>query len=69
MEILRQNYCSLVFLTVRCFIIGKLWLNSFFEIGLAASKKDFYLLQLKPVKNGEKCFLFHLKSSFLSQDI
>ena len=25
--------------------------------------------QLKPFKNDEKCFLFHLKSSFRSQDI
>ena len=29
----------------------------------------FYLLQRKPFKNDEKCFLFHLKSSFPSQDI
>ena len=29
----------------------------------------FYLLQSKPFKNDEKCFLFHLKSSFCSQDI
>ena len=29
----------------------------------------FYLLQWKPFKNAEKCFLFHLKSSFRSQDI
>ena len=32
-------------------------------------KKMFYLLQWQPFKNGEKCFLFHLKSSFRSQDI
>ena len=27
-----------------------------------------YLLHWKPFKNDEKCFLFHLKSSFRSQD-
>ena len=32
-------------------------------------KKLFYLLQWKPFKNDERCFLFHLKSSILSQDI
>ena len=30
--------------------------------------KEFVLFG-KPVKNDEKCFLFHLKSSFHSQDI
>ena len=28
-----------------------------------------YLLDSKPFKYDEKCFLFHLKSSFRSQDI
>ena len=28
-----------------------------------------YLFEWKPFKNDEKCFLFHLKSSFRSQDI
>ena len=32
-------------------------------------KKLCYLLQWKPFKKGEKCFLFHLKSSFRSQGI
>ena len=32
-------------------------------------KNLFYLRQYKPFKNDEKCFLFHLKSSFCSQDI
>ena len=37
---------------------------------LSPSKKSlFYLLQWKPFKNGEKSFLFNLKSSFRSQDI
>ena len=27
------------------------------------------MLQLKPFKNDEKCFVFHLESSFHSQDI
>ena len=29
----------------------------------------FYLLQWLPFKNDEKCFLFHLKSLFRSQEI
>ena len=32
-------------------------------------KKMFYLLQSKPFKNDEKCFLFHFKSCLYSQDI
>ena len=32
-------------------------------------KKLRYLLHWKPFKSYEKCFLFHLKSSFRSQDI
>ena len=47
-------------------IDGLIWL----KLGLSPSKKiSFYLLQWKPFKNDEKCFLFHLKSSFLSQNI
>ena len=33
------------------------------------SKKLCYLLHWKPFKNHKKCFLFHLTSSFRSQDI
>ena len=40
-----------------------------FEVGLSPSKKLFNLLQLKPFKDDEKCFLFQLKSSSCSQDI
>ena len=41
-----------------------------FKVRLSPSKKIyFYLHQLKPFKNDEKCFLFHLKSFFCSQDI
>ena len=32
-------------------------------------KKLCYLLDWKPFKSDENCFLFHLKMSFLSQDI
>ena len=31
--------------------------------------KAHSLVNWKPFKNDEKCILFHLKSSFLSQDI
>ena len=36
---------------------------------LAFQKKLSYLLGRKPFKNDEKYFLFHLKSSFSSEDI
>ena len=39
------------------------------KVGLLPSKKLFYLLQWKPFKNDEKCFSFHLKNCFRSQDI
>ena len=42
----------------------------FIKVGLPPSKKNlFYLLHWESFKNDEKCFLFHLKSSFRSQDI
>ena len=40
-----------------------------FKLGSHLPKKFFYLLQWKPFKNDENCFLFHLKSSFHFQDI
>ena len=39
------------------------------KFGLSPSRKLCYLLHWKPFKNHEKCFLFHLKSSFRYQDI
>ena len=36
---------------------------------LTFQKKLCYLLDCKPFKNDEKCYLLHLKSSFRSQDI
>ena len=44
-------------------------LEKTFKVGFSPSKRIFYLLQWKPFKNNEKYFLFHLKSSFGSQDI
>ena len=39
-------------------------------VGLSPSKKKLrYLLHLKPFKKDKKCFLFHLKRSFRSQDM
>ena len=41
-----------------------------FKVWLLPSKENlFRLLQWNPFKNDEKCFLFHLKISFRSQDI
>ena len=40
------------------------------KVGVSLSQKNlFYWLQGKPFINDEKCFLFHLKSSFRPQDI
>ena len=40
-----------------------------FKVGLSASIKNFFSLQWWLFKDDEKCFLFHLKSSFRSLDI
>ena len=37
--------------------------------GFHLPKKFVFLLHLKPFQNDTKCLLFHLKSSFGSQDI
>ena len=39
------------------------------KLGSHFPKNLFYLLEWKPFKVHEKCFLLHLKSSFRSQDI
>ena len=44
------------------------WNISNLKVGPSTSKKKICLLQWKSVKNDEK-YLFHLKSSFFSQDI
>ena len=36
---------------------------------LVHSQSEKILVNWKPFKNEEKCFLFHLKGSFRSQDI
>ena len=47
----------------------KVFLWKYF-FGLLSSKKNLcYLLDWKPFKNDEKCFLFHLENSICSQDI
>ena len=47
-----------------------IFLNAVLKSDSHLPKKNlFYLLQCKPFKNDEKCFLFHLKISFRSQDI
>ena len=40
-----------------------------FKVVLSPSKKIALFASLKPFKNDEGCFLFHLKSSFRPQDI
>ena len=44
-------------------------MQNFSKKTLTFQKKLCYLLRWKPFKNDEKCFLFHLKNSFRSQDI
>ena len=43
----------------------------FIKVGISPSKKNkmFFLFHRNPFKNDQKCFLFHLKSSFRSQNI
>ena len=50
------------------------WPNNIVKVFLKSDshlpkKRSFYLLQRKLFKNDEKCFIFHVKSSFCSQDI
>ena len=40
-----------------------------FKVGPSPSKKKINMLQLKPIKIDEKCFLLYHKSSFRSGDI
>ena len=44
----------------------KFSINDFLK---AHSRSETIFGKWKPLKNNEKCFLFHLKSSFRSQDI
>ena len=39
------------------------------KVGLSLYKKKFYLRQWKPFKDDEKCFSFHPKTFFPTQDI
>ena len=45
------------------------WLKSQFYIKGALIKSETIFDNSKPFKNDEKCFLFHLKSSFRSKDL
>ena len=48
---------------------SKIWWK-LFKVGLLTFQKGLcYLLDWKPFRSYEKCFLFHLKNSFHSQDI
>ena len=56
----QKNFCNKLYQKER-----KPFFNNL-KVGLLPSKETCYL---KPFKNYEKCFLFHLKNSFRSQDI
>ena len=43
--------------------------KNYLKVKLSPSRKLYYFVHWKPFKNYEKWFLFHLKSSFCSQDI
>ena len=51
------------------FILKALFILKIFKVRLSPSKKIALFASMKALKNDEKCFLFHLKSSFRSQDI
>ena len=52
-----------------CFNLTRNELTLVLKVGRSPFKKDCYLLDWKPLKNNEKCFLFYFKSSFRSQDV
>ena len=52
-----------------CYYFLISWHHNSWSRTLTFQKKLSYLLHWKPFKNDKKCFLFHLKSSFSSQDI
>ena len=59
----------LIFLALRNEIIG-LGVNTFLKSGSHLPKRIVLFASFEsPFKNDEKCFLFHLKSSFHSLDI
>ena len=45
------------------------WYCTFIKVGLSPFKMNFFLRHWKTYKDDKKCFLFHLKSTFGSQDI
>ena len=49
--------------------IPKLTIPNYNQYERRTLKYEAIFGNLKPFKNDEKCFLFHLKSSFRSQDI
>ena len=54
----------------RCLIFDARLLKALSEVGLSPTRKNcLFFFQCKPFKNDEKSFLFHLKSSFRSQNI
>ena len=60
----------LVFILVLSYVTNANKLEHQIKVGLSPFQKNlFHLHHCKPIKNDEKCFLFHLKSSFRSQDI
>ena len=64
-----KNTTPIIFLCHYCWSF--LWCNYWkcLKSDSHLPKKLIYLLQWKPLKNDEKCFLFHLKNSPRSQDI
>ena len=68
-----HSYLHVVNLTWLCLnhfhYQANLKLINLLKVKLSPYKKLFYLFQWKSVKNNEKCFYFHLKSSFRFYDI
>ena len=57
---------EIVFFKVKTKSLMASW--HFLKVGLPPLKNNYFLLQWKPFRNNEKCFLFHLKSFLRSQD-
>ena len=62
-------YRAYIFAWETCFSLVNVLFNEIQSRTLTFQKNLCYLLHWKPFKNDEKCFSFHFKSSFRSQNI
>ena len=63
-------YTLLIYIYIYMYVYVYVCIYPDMKRGISPSKKKcFICFDENPFKNDEKCFLFHLKSSFRSQDI